>query len=289
MYHLIQTKVQLIIASVLLCATLLLPAAAHAQGFISNSTYIGGNRTENKSYFTKGDNSESYLLGASDSTGGNTSASGNTYPITLGVPTLAVQSMVLTKLDANTNIVWSRFVGGSKSDSPTDIKYANGFVYIIGNTQSADYPVTNGTTLATGYKTPFYTKLDATTGQIVFSTYLIGNSYSRGIQVVNGGVYITSQLANASGNYDDIRVTKYDAATDALLFNVTYGGTNQDNYAAGSEAFAVAGNDVYIVGSTYSTDFPVTNGSTLRASNNMTYLKLNATTRSEERRGGKEC
>jgi hypothetical protein len=170
-------------------------------------------------------------------------------------------------------LTYSTYLGGSSNDGGFGIAVDSaGNAYVVGNTQSADFPTTGPyqATYAGGLDDAFVTKLNAAGSAVIYSTYLGGSDddWSTGIAVdTAGSAYVTGytystdfptanalQAANA-GN-EDAFVTKLNAAGSALAYSTYLGGGDYD-YGRGI-AVDTAGS-AYVAGDTYSTDFPTHN------------------------------
>jgi hypothetical protein len=102
------------------------------------------------------------------------------------------------------SIVYSTLLGGSSSDSSTGIALdASGNAYIVGFTDSPDFPVRNAfqPTLH-GFSNVFLTKLNATGSDLLYSTFLGGTGnvdFGSGIAVdPSGNAYITGSTASTN-------------------------------------------------------------------------------------------
>jgi hypothetical protein len=109
----------------------------------------------------------------------------------------ASMDAVVVKIDGRTgNIVWATRTGGSDWDAAGDLEVAkDGSVYVLGQTQSADFPTTTDAVqrkFAGPRRDVFVLKLDAG-GKIVYSTLLGGskNDEPGGFAVSDDGtVYV---------------------------------------------------------------------------------------------------
>ncbi|HEY7909865.1 MAG TPA: SBBP repeat-containing protein [Thermomicrobiales bacterium] len=186
-------------------------------------------------------------------------------------------------------LVYSTFLGGSGNDEGTGIAVdTGGSVYVTGYTKSTNFPVTNGSTL-NGSQDAFVTKLD-TTGTRVYSTYLGGSAddWGNGIAVdASGNAYVTGRtystnfpVTNGStlngtgtttGSNGDAFVTSLGA--NGVRRSSTYlGGSGHDE---GAGIAVDTGGNAYVTGITFSTNFPVTNGSTYGGAQDVFVTKLN--------------
>lgn len=95
-----------------------------------------------------------------------------------------------------------RYLGGSGSDVAVDRAVdAQGRIYVVGSTQSADFPVTNGAlqTVFGGAQDAFLTILDST-GEILYSTFLGGGDVEvgRGVEIgADGAVYVVGGTSSS--------------------------------------------------------------------------------------------
>lgn len=167
-------------------------------------------------------------------------------------------------------LIYSTYLGGSSVDYCFGMTVdPAGNAYLIGQTRSANFPVTSGaaqTTLA-GANDIFVSKFSPT-GALLFSTFLggSGDDWGQGIAVdPNGNIYVTGytmstdypltasayQLGNL-GNADGF-VSKLSPDGSRLLYSTYLGGTGSDQ---GSALAADAAGNVYVTGWTTSTQFP---------------------------------
>ena len=179
---------------------------------------------------------------------------------------------------------YSTYLGGSSNDYGTGIAVDNaGSAYVVGYTNSANFPVTSGsfqTTCGGGCNgtsvDAFVTKLDPTGSFLVYSTYLggVSNDYGNGIAVdAAGNAFIVGQTFSSNfpvtaGAFQtscgggscasgDAFVTELNPSGSALVYS-TYLGGKSVNQGNGIALDAVG--DAYVVGYTQSTNFPVTHG-----------------------------
>jgi len=148
-----------------------------------------------------------------------------------------------------------------------------GWANLTGYTQSADFPTTEGAfdTTLDGFQDAFVTKLVPTGGvPLVYSTYLGGSDGEGGAGIAvdgAGNAYVTGFTRSAdfpttadafdtSVDDGDAFVTKLDSG-GALPYSTYLGGSASDS--GGAIAVDRAGN-AYLTGSTYSGDFPITEG-----------------------------
>jgi hypothetical protein len=146
-----------------------------------------------------------------------------------------------------------------------------GNAYIVGQTDSTDFPITNAIQPTIhGPTDSFVSKINADGTALVYSTYLGGSGGEEALGIAvdaTGNAYIAGMTfstdfptANAiqpsyGGSLQDGFVTKINAAGDALVYSTYLGGTNGDQ--ANGIAVDASGN-AYVTGSTASPDFPTT-------------------------------
>ncbi|SFQ36305.1 hypothetical protein SAMN04515674_1161, partial [Pseudarcicella hirudinis] len=248
----------------LLCLGSLMFSArlSYGQGYIQASTYLGGSGSENSAPITYVVNGETYILGTTPS---------SDFPVTTGPAYGGGSSdLTVTKLSATGAVVWSRFLGGSGAESSNGIVVSNGSVFILGGTQSTNYPVTNGTAYSSS-NSGFYTKLDAVTGAIQFSTYMPGGEF---IKVDNGSAYI---FRSDGFNGTTFRIYKYDVTTNALLLQKTFNSGSNGNFIRQAE---VVDGIIYMAGETYYNNnyYPTTDGTTSGGAYEAFYTKFDGRT-----------
>lgn len=173
-------------------------------------------------------------------------------------------------------MVYASFLGGSDGDAGFGVAVdSQGFIYLAGDTASADFPLKAPFDASVGGDLDlFVAKLTPDGQDLVYCTYLGGESLdSVDVTVSGGGLAIdaagqvhlagyTESVAFPKANaYDtwyngqgDAFVAKLNAAGSGLMFSTYLGGSGVD--AAGALALDSAGN-VYLCGQTGSTNFPV--------------------------------
>jgi hypothetical protein len=235
------------------------------------STYLGGDRDEGL-YFAE-------LGGIAIDPAGHAYVTGHTE--SLNFPTFhAIQraynggpiDSYVTKLKPDGSaFVYSTYLGGNNGEYGLGIAADRaGNAYVTGLTSSADFPSTPGSfqPMKDGNIDAFVSKLNPDGSTFEFSTFLGGDKYdaagSVGLDNANN-VYVSGYTASAdfpikqpfqatyAAGPGDAFVSKLSATGAALRYSSFLGGTDAD----GASGIAVdrTGN-AYVVGVTYSTDFP---------------------------------
>jgi hypothetical protein len=174
---------------------------------------------------------------------------------------------------SGTAFVYSTYLGGSTNDGGGGITAdSSGNAYVTGQTQSADFPTVKPlqSTLV-GSANAFLAKISPSGSAIVYSTFL-GGSGSDGASGVTvdhlGDAYIAGGTASTDfptvnalqptfgGGSSDAFVTEINATGNALVYSTFLGGSGDEG--GGPIALDPLGN-VYVAGSTNSTNFPAVN------------------------------
>ncbi|UCH51919.1 MAG: Ig-like domain repeat protein, partial [Chloroflexota bacterium] len=174
------------------------------------------------------------------------------------------------------SLVYSTYLGGSGSDYGHGIRVYGGEAYVAGMTLSSDFPVTaNASQSSLGGGGPngdvFLTRLATDGKSLVYSTYFggSGSDSAWGLYIAHPTeVYVAGSTSstNLPGTISDYYGQPYGGSVDALVakFNSTAGNRIFSGYFGGSgidEAKGIAitdSNCPVIVGTTYSSDLPVT-------------------------------
>ena len=160
----------------------------------------------------------------------------------------------LVELGSNGAVLASTLFGGSADDAGTSIAFGpDGFLYLAGTTQSANFPTTPGayrTSAPAAGVNLFAMKVAPQTLKPVWSTYLgAAGSPSVGVDSA-GNAYVAASASHVS-------VLKINPAGSQLLYTTSFGGSGTE--ILGGLAVDPAGN-TYICGTTSSTDLPTTSG-----------------------------
>ncbi len=190
----------------------------------------------------------------------------------------------VARIDTNnigvSSLIYSTFLGGIYVDQGNGIDVDNNNnVYVVGTTNSPDFPLLNQYQTYQGYSDAFITKIDTNLSgesSLIYSSYIGGNGSESGNAIVvdkNNNAYITgetwktrtndipnfpvlNQYQHSQGGHDAF-VTRIDTTQigdSSLIYSSYLGGSSSDV----GEGIDVDNNgNVYVSGSTYSSNFPV--------------------------------
>jgi len=244
------------------------------------STYLGGSGFEHAINLSVDAKDNVYLVGWTNSCNFPTKSA---FQDDHTGGTINDSDAFITKIDTNQKdvscLVYSTYLGGSDNDLAYDIFIDNNDnVYVEGDTSSTDFPTRNafqGT--YGGGSDAFVSRIDTTKSgllSLVYSTYLGGNDYDRSLSVaadIRGNVFVSGNTGSIDfptqnafqgsygGGVEDGFITRIDttkSGVSSLLYSTFLGGRNGDSF---SKMSIDKKNDVYVVGQTYSTDFPTRN------------------------------
>ena len=245
------------------------------------STYLGGSGYDRGNSLALDTSGNVYVTGSTWSTD---------FPTTSGAydtSSNGYSDVFVSKLDGGlTSLLASTYLGGSNDDKVISLALdTSGNVYVTGDTYSSNFPTTSGAYDTSfnyfNYNDPggwdiFVSKLNGELTSLLASTYLGGSDYEgwdEGYSLAldtSGNVYVTgctgsSDFPTTSGAYDtsfngnaDVFISKLDSGLTGLLASTYLGGFNGSD-CSNSLALDASGN-VYVTGTTGSTDFPTTNG-----------------------------
>ena len=181
----------------------------------------------------------------------------------------------IVKINATgTALVYATYLGGSNREDEFGSERAGGIAvdstgsaYVTGCTNSADFPTVNpiqGTHGATTNCDVFVSKLNPAGNALIYSTFLGGPGADSANAIAvdyQGSVYIVGDAGmdfpgNSFNNSGHVFVVKINAAGSAIVFSMFLGG-NSFEYA--TDVVVDSAHDIYVVGNTFSTDFPLLN------------------------------
>ncbi|MBZ5544498.1 MAG: SBBP repeat-containing protein [Acidobacteriia bacterium] len=249
------------------------------------STYLGGSGDDFGARTAVDTGGNAYATGSTNSpdfptshalqpayAGGTCGALSSTFPCF---------DAYVAKLNPQGAFAYSTYLGGSGGDYGYGIAVdSSGSAYLTGQTTSVDFPVTWHAFQTSGGGTStdaFVTKLRPDGAAAAYSTYLGGEGAEAGLDIavdsahsayVTGYTYgsgfpLVEPVQKMSGGFFDAFLAKVDAAAGmGLEFSTYLGGSGNE------KAHGVAVDNrgsAYLVGETFSTDFPVTPSALERA------------------------
>ena len=229
------------------------------------STFLGGSGSD-------------YATGIAVDATGQTYISGYTASIDFPVSSNAFQGSYgggefdgfFARLNATgSQLVYATYLGGIGNDTASAVALdPAGNVYLTGQTQSANFPLFQALQATNSESDAFVVKLNASS-QVLYSTYLGGTGENTGTGIVAdaaGNAYVagyttapdfpvTSSAYQPTnhGSYDTF-IAILNAYGSAILAATYFGGSGSEN----TSGIALDGaGDVFVAGSTNSTDLPV--------------------------------
>jgi hypothetical protein len=184
----------------------------------------------------------------------------------------------VTKLGPAGTLIYSTYLGGATSDSASGIAVDSaGNIYVAGIATSANFPVVNAVQAnLNGASDLYVAKLNPSGDQLMYSTFLGGSQEDAATAVAvdsSGNVYVTGatlsadfrtanaiQSAHGGGIFDSF-VVKLNPS-GSLVYSTYLGGGGGDR---GFRVAADSSGNAYVVGDTFSTNFPTANALQQRA------------------------
>lgn len=237
-------------------------------------TYLGGSSSESAEGIAVDKSGNIYVTGSTGSS--NFPTFNALYPTMYGT-----YDIFVTKINpSGTAILYSTYIGGSSSESANSIAVdSSGNAYLTGSTFSSDYPIQNALyPNLNGGGDAFVTKINATGTSLIYSTYIGGSSFEYGYDLavdesncaVVTGVTKSHNFPIKNALYPDLYgdsdyfVIKFNADGSDLVFGTYLGGSgsegdNIQHFWGGNGIALDKYGNIYIAGTTDSSDFPVKN------------------------------
>ncbi len=231
------------------------------------STYLGGTRDDRARAIAVNAAGEAYVAGDTNS---------SDFPVlnAFQAKTGGNQDAFVLKLNASgAGLIYSSYLGGSGGvtgfpESAFAIAVdGSGNAYVTGTTSSTDFPLANASqAIFGGGNLDAFVANIGSTGKLIYSTYLGGNSsdVANAIAVGSSGVvYVTGYTASTDFPGAAATQTTNAGLYDAVVTQLQDGSIVQSTYLGGSNidaanAIALSSpSDVYVAGQTASGDFPV--------------------------------
>ncbi|MFB3921871.1 MAG: SBBP repeat-containing protein [Terriglobia bacterium] len=241
------------------------------------ASYLGGNAEDKGNGIAFDSAGKMWVIGTTDSTDFPTSL---TAPVPTDPDSGTASDAFITEIDptltSTATLLFSTYLGDASTDYGTSLAFDNtGMLYIAGLTDFAHIP-----TETTGFQTDnaggfdvFVAKINPATAQYVYAT-LLGGSADEGVRGLavdtSGHAYVTGSTSspdfplasavdsthNTSG-VDDAFVTEIAADGMSLVFSTYLGG---EGYDAGQGIAVNSAGQIFVVGTTGSSDFPASTG-----------------------------
>jgi hypothetical protein len=251
------------------------------------ATYLGGSGADYGLGIAIDSSQDAYLTGSTTSTDLPATSGAFQAACKLDASSVCEGGPFVAELNpTGTALIYLTYLGGSGGgglDTARAVALdSTGNAYVVGQTGSADFPVTAGafqTSCGTdgqcnpvsGVPTPhaFVSKLNSTGSALLYSTFLGGSNYdfasavsvdAANVPYVTGGTFSSdfpvSNPTPTGGTLtggEDAFVIALNSQGTGLIMSTYLGGTGDD---IGNAIVRDAADNVFVVGSTTSTDFP---------------------------------
>jgi Malectin domain/Beta-propeller repeat len=249
------------------------------------STYLGGSALDYAERVEVDSNANAYVVG---STGSTNFPTFNAEQLTFGGSVDAFAAKISA---GGTALIYSTYIGGSGVDFANGLAIdSSGDFFAFGDTGSTNFPVLNAFQSALGGATNGWLTELSPTGTLVYSTYIGGSGGDavRGAKIDSGGnIYLTGNTTSTNfpilnaiqptygGGANDAWVAKLNPSGSSLIYSTYLGGSSDDD---GWDLALDVNDNVYVVGETSSTNFPIVNAiqNTNAGSYNAFLTKINA-------------
>lgn len=210
-------------------------------GTLEYCTYFGGDSFDQVQSLVMDSSSNLYITGLTSS---------SNFPTTEGALNTThnggLDCFVLKISSLSVVIQYSTFIGGSNIDEGIDIAVDElGYCYIVGNSNSDDFPTTLGAydTTYGGWMDVFISKLSIDGSTLLYSTYLGGSIDDEVYALVlddDNNAYVTGYTGSSNfpvsiGAYDtvisgsvDVFVSKISTDGSSLSYSTFIGGSTND-------------------------------------------------------------
>jgi len=229
------------------------------------STFIGGDSDDKVEYIATDCDGNYVLVGETASTD---------FPIVHPIYETKNDGFDVFVMKVNktgTEIIFSTYIGGNSFDIPYGCDLdSDGNIYVTGVTGSTDFPTINAlNSTSNGDYDAFVFKLTANGSALEYSTYLGGPQQEYGISIAvdeSGNAYVGGQTRSAAfpvrngidetySGPADCYLTMINATGNGIIFSTFIGGISTESVES---AIELTDDFVYMVGTTFSYDFPTT-------------------------------
>jgi hypothetical protein len=171
-------------------------------------------------------------------------------------------------------LLYSTYLPGTASGSANDIAVDSlGAAYVVGSTQSANFPTVNPIAGFGGNWEAFVAKLTPDGSRFIYSTYLGGSGLEEGLGIAvdaTGAAYVTGVTGSGDfptmnalqpqrgGGQQDAFVVKIAPEGGAMIYG-TYLGGSDDEWDRGYSIAVDTAGSAHVAGVTLSADFPTMN------------------------------
>jgi len=238
---------------------------------LAYSTYLGGSAADDGYAVAVDVTGAVFAAGRTSST--NFPTAGTVYDTTHN----GSYDVFLSKFTANLGtLTASTFLGGGGYDEAYALRPDGGgsYIYVAGQTSSTDFPTTGGV-IGPSHQAAFdgfISKFPLSLGALTASTYLNGDDMDQvramgeddGNNVYLVGYTNSSDFPVLPDSYQRVNAGGYDVFISRLnntftsLLASTYLGGSGDDY--GYSVYVKSSGDIFVSGSTFSADFPMTPG-----------------------------
>jgi hypothetical protein len=231
------------------------------------STYLGGSAFDGAKSVAVDFAGNAYITGVTQSTNFPTknpisaARNGNT------------DAFVVKINPTGTELIYATYLGGSSGEDQSGPQRAGGIAvdssgnaYVTGCTNSADFPTVNPIQGYGGFGNcdVFVSKLNTAGSALIYSTYLGGSGVDTANAIAvddQGSAYIAGEAGigfpgSSFPSSGHVFVTKINPAGLAVVFSWFFGG---NSYEYATDIAVDSAHNIYIVGDTSSTNFPVAN------------------------------
>lgn len=253
-------KTQLLKKVIYLTLLLFTTVLSNAQVHINYCEAIGGTGIDYSSFLIVDSSQNKYSIYQTNS---------SDFPVTSGTAQ-GLDDIVFRKTNASNQTVFSIRFGGDTTESPTAFVFKNNKLYILGFTLSSNFPVTDGST----YKGngDAFLRVYSTDGTLQFSKLLGGGGVDNFNQLVVDDNDIYALGSTTSANITPTNSSTNGGDADCFIYRMNASGSiTFSTYLGGIKYESITSASLYkdtlvVIGTTASTNFPVTTSDSLQNS-----------------------